>query len=196
MSNYSSTHGNMGICGALPLDMVWLTNENLCESVSLKYFKKQFTKKRKSCHAPMPTESQVKFHNQENVSGASQQNNVTWLFPELRNFTQLSVSMRQTENDLGLNCFFSLSLTQTHTFVCHLPTLSGWLVCVSYYQHILILPSWNNNMAGTQTTRQNWACSGTWQHTYSDVALLLPNPRMWSHPVWGLKAVYLDTTQW
>lgn len=42
---------------------------------------------------------------------------------------------------------------RSHTFICHLPTLSGWLLCVSYYQHILILPSCNNNIAGTQTTQ-------------------------------------------
>lgn len=43
--------------------------------------------------------------------------------------------------------------TCLHTFVCHLPTLSGRLICVSYYQHILILPPWNNNMADTQTAQ-------------------------------------------
>lgn len=102
----------------------------------------------------------------------------------------------------------ALALKQTHTFICHLPTLSGWLLCVSNYQHILILPSWNNNMAGTQTTQQNWACSGIRLDTNSDVGfddvwlfrfhswlnwelgilllLKLPNPRMESHQVWKL----------
>lgn len=38
--------------------------------------------------------------------------------------------------------------THTHTFICHLPTLSGWLLCVSYNQHILILPSCDGNNTG------------------------------------------------
>lgn len=60
-----------------------------------------------------------------------------------------------------VNPFLSkLSHSHRHTFICHLPTLSGWFLCVSYYQHILILPPWNNSMAGTQTTQQNWASLG------------------------------------
>lgn len=62
-------------------------------------------------------------------------------------------------------------MLQTHTFISHLPTLSGWVLCVSYYQHILILPSWNNNVAGAQTTQHNWACSQMILNTNADVVI-------------------------
>ncbi len=98
--------------------------------------------------------------------------NTTSVFPKMSNdsFKHGKVGIcgvsdkRKVFVNLLLSNAYSLSLTHTHTFICHPPTLSGWLLCVSYYQHILILPSWNNNMAGTQTTQQNWTCSGTqWQ---------------------------------
>lgn len=84
--------------------------------------------------------------------------------------TKLSLTKDKISVIPFLSKALALALTQTHTFICHLPTLSGWLLCVAYYQHILILPSWNNNMAGAQTTQQNWACSRIRLGTNSDVA--------------------------
>lgn len=65
------------------------------------------------------------------------------------------------------------TVRQTHTFLSHLPTLSGWVLCVSYYQQFLILPSWNNNVAGAQKTQHNWACSETTLNTNADVVLTM-----------------------
>lgn len=87
------------------------------------------------------------------------------------------------------------SCTHTHTFICHLPYLSGWLFCVSYYQHILILPACNNNMAGTQTaedTTPSWtahtvsvsvlcSCTGVVFRFYclSEVKVHNPHIKIW-----------------